>query len=200
MIKKNNPKFITFEGCEGSGKSTQCKLLSEYLKRQGIDCILTREIGGTEIGEKVRDYLLHNEVLRNTEILMIMAARFEHVEKVIKPALSAGKWVICDRFIDSTLSYQGVSVPIEYILSIHKMIFGEFMPDITFFMDIDPIVSVLRAIKRGDQNKFEEMDRSFHQKVYNNFLSLTNLFSSRIKVINASADVKTIHQEIVDSL
>ena len=202
MPKKSNntPKFITFEGCEGSGKSTQSKMLHEYLLSQGIDSILTREIGGTKTAEKIREYLLHNELLGTTELLMVMAARFEHVENVIKPALKQGTWVICDRFIDSTISYQGVDLSTEYILALHKSVFGDFMPDRTFFIDLDPEISLNRALARGDKNKFEEMDLSFHQKVYANFKRLTTLFPQRIITINGSASKDQIHGEIVHTI
>jgi dTMP kinase len=139
-------KFITFEGGEGSGKTTQSKLLFEYLKSQNIKCIWTREIGGTEIAEKIRDIILHNEIHIMTELLLVMAARKEHIENVILPALLGGVTVVCDRFIDSTLCYQGQSLGIAKVLGLHKEVFGDFFPDLTFFIDV-PVEEGLRRWK-----------------------------------------------------
>lgn len=185
-------KFITFEGGEGSGKTTQSKLLYNALRSKGIDCLWTREIGGTSSAEQIREILLREELLNMTEILLVMAARFEHVEKVIKPALEAGKTVICDRFLDSTMSYQDS----EQAHKLHCEIFGSFMPDKTFFIDLEPKVALKRAVARGDGNKFEEKNMAFHQKAYDNFKMLAEQFKDRIVVIDGSGGVEKIHERI----
>lgn len=186
-------KFITFEGGEGSGKTTQSKLLYDHLMKRGIDCLWTREIGGTPSAEQIREILLRAELLSTTEILLVMAARFEHVERVIKPALEAGKTVICDRFLDSTMSYQGADLS----LKLHGDIFGSFMPGITFFIDLEPSVALSRAIARGDGNKFEEKEVAFHQTVYNNFKELAKRFKDRIIVIDGVGSKEAIHEDII---
>ncbi len=190
-------KFITFEGCEGSGKSTQSKMLYDHLQRQGVDAILTREIGGTKIEEKIRDLIVHEELLTEAELLMVMAARFEHVERVIKPALLQNKWVICDRFIDSTLSYQGGELGIDKVLKLHQEIFGDFMPHLTFWIDLELTNSLARARGRGDENKFEHKKDAYHQDVYNNFKALSQKFPNRIVRIDGSGSSQEVHGEII---
>lgn len=189
-------KFITFEGGEGSGKTTQSKLLYDHFIKQGLDCLWTREVGGTDSAEQIREILLHEELFSTTEMLLVMAARFEHVEKVIKPALEAGTTVICDRFLDSTMSYQDP----ELALKLHKEIFGLFMPDVTFFIDLEPKIALGRAITRGDGNKFEEKDGAFHQGVYDNFKSLAERFKDRIIVIDGRGNKEEIHNLVKTSL
>lgn len=189
-------KFITFEGGEGSGKTTQSMLLHEHLITQGAGCLWTREIGGTPSAELIRKILLHEELLDVTEILLVMAARFEHVEKVIKPALETGTTVICDRFLDSTMSYQDA----DLALKLHKEIFDSFMPDITFFIDLKPGVALSRARSRGDGNKFEEKDIDFHQRVYDNFKELAERFKDRIIVIDGSGTKEDIHAKVKEEI
>ena len=195
-----NPKFITFEGCEGSGKSTQSKLLYEYLINRGEEAILTREIGGTRLAEKIRDLIVNEESLCMTELLMVMAARVEHVESVIKPALKQNKWVICDRFIDSTLSYQGSILGVDPVLQLHCDVFGDFMPDLTFFIDLPLEISISRAKNRGDGNKFEEKPYEFHENVYQHFKMLSRQFKERIVTIDGAGAMEEAHKRIVDLL
>lgn len=189
-------KFITFEGGEGSGKTTQSKLLHQYLLSQNINTIWTREIGGTPESERIRDLIMQENLTDFAELLMIFAARFQHVTNVILPALKSGKYVICDRFIDSSLAYS--SIMTEHVLSLHNSIFGNLMPDITFFIDIDPEIGLKRAISRGDANKFEMKDLSFHKKVQSNYKILNTKFPNRIIAINGNDDVHAIHHKIVD--
>lgn len=194
------PKFVTFEGCEGSGKTTQSRMLYEHLIEQDIDAVHTREIGGTDIAEKIRGVILHNHMLTMAELLMVMAARFEHVELLIKPSIKSKKWVICDRFIDSTISYQGNIVGIEKVLELHKSVFDNFMPDITFFIDIPYEISLSRALSRGGNNKFEEKDIEFHRKLYHTFKFLADKFNDRIVTIDGTLPITDIHQNIKDVL
>jgi len=199
----NRPLFITFEGGEGCGKSTQSKLLHEYLQNKGLESILTREIGGTKEAEKIREVLLHNELAPISELLLVMAARFEHVSSVIRPALERGAFVICDRYVDSTASYQGQSsdIGIDKIYKLHAE-FIRLLPDITFFIDTPPEIGIARAKGRLEgNNKFEEKELEFHQKVYDNFITLSKKFSSRIHVIKSKdLGVQEIHAKVIKTL
>lgn len=191
-------KFITFEGGEGSGKSTQSKLLHQYLLEKGIDSIWTREIGGTAQAEKIRNLIMQENFTDFSELLMIFAARHEHVTNLIVPALKEGKYVICDRFIDSSIAYSPIAM--DKILALHNSIFGNFMPDITFFIDIDPEIGLNRAISRGDSNKFELKSLSFHKNVYNKFKNLKRHFPSRIIEIDGNKSVDVISAQIIGKL
>jgi dTMP kinase len=189
-------KFITFEGCDGSGKTTQSKLLHRHFSQRGIECLWTREIGGTPAAERIRDVIMGEDLLDTTELLLIMAARFEHVEKVIKLALVSGKTVICDRFIDSTMAYQGI----DLAWKLHEDIFSSFMPYITFFVDLDPEVAIERAMQRGDSNKFDKRDITFHKKVYGNFRALAQKFPNRIVEIDGAGAPEEVHQRVLSEL
>lgn len=201
MINKNyKPKFITFEGVEGCGKSTQSKMLYEYLVSQNIKVILTREVGGTKEAESIRDILLHStDLLPMSELMLVMAARYEHIHKVIIPALKNGIWVVCDRFIDSTVAYQGQdkNIGAEMVYEMHMQIHG-LLPDITFFIDLRPDIALKRTIGRSDNNKFEDKGLDFHYKVYNEFLMLANKFKDRIVKIEAMNITKeSVHDRII---
>lgn len=194
------PLLITFEGGEGSGKSTQSRMLHQYLLSRGINAIWTREIGGTEEAEKIRGMIMSEDLLDMSTLMLIMAARFEHINKVIKPALSSGSWVICDRFVDSTLCYQGDNIGVDKILQLHSIICDDFMPDRTFFIDIAPEVGLSRAMARGDANKFDKKPLKFHQKVYNHFKHLAERFPERIIAIDGTQEMDRVHQDILNSL
>lgn len=199
MSKDKKGKFITFEGGEGCGKSTQSRLLHEYLLSQNIPAYLTREVGGTEVAEKMRDILVNEDLLPMSELLQIMAARFEHMHKRIIPKLKDGIWVICDRFIDSTACYQGQNknIGVDLVYNLHTSLISSIMPDITFFIDIKPDIALARALARGNNNKFENMNLRFHNKISQGFLDLSEKFSDRIVRINASTlNVEEIHDII----
>jgi len=165
-----------------------------------IPVILTREIGGTKVGEALRQIMLHEELLPITELLMVMAARSEHIENVIKPALKEKKWVICDRFIDSTLSYQGDAIGIDLVLKLHREIFADLMPDITFFIDLPYKISLTRAMSRGNTNKFERKANTFHERIYSNFKALSEKFNTRIMCIDGTLAPVALHNKIIDIL
>jgi dTMP kinase len=190
--------FITFEGGEGSGKTTQSKLLKQYFDEQNIPCIWTREIGGTNSAEQIREIIINNELDVRTEMLLAMAARVEHVEQVIKPALQGGSIVICDRFVDSTAAYQGAELGDELVFNMHEQIFGSFLPSFTFYMKINPRKALERALVRGDINKFEGKPLEFHQKVQESFLKLAEKFPERIIVIDAERTQDVIAEEILE--
>lgn len=190
--------FISFEGIDGSGKTTQSKMLHQALISQGMEVIWTREIGGTDVAEALRDIILHDDSLSaRTELLMLMAARSEHVEKVIMPALDSGKMVICDRFTESTAAYQGGALGVDLIYSQHQVMFGDIIPALTFFIDIDPELAASRAEERGDITKFERKKIEFSQNLRATFLELASKYPERIKVIDGNNSIDEIHQSIL---
>jgi dTMP kinase len=196
-------KFITFEGGEGCGKSTQSKMLYEHLNEKGVKVLLTREVGGTLEAEKIRDILLHSELLSMTEVLLVMAARFEHLNKLIIPALKQGVWVICDRFIDSTAAYQGKNsdIGIDKIFAMHREITGGLLPDLTFFIDLPPEVALARAKNRGDNNKFENKELEFHGSVHKGFVEISKKFKDRVIKVKAEGLTEAeIHANILSKL
>ena len=217
----SNPQFITFEGGEGCGKSTQSKLLYEYLLSKNIPAIHTREIGGTVEAEKIRHLIIYSKLEPMSELMLIMAARYEHISKVIIPALLEGKWVICDRFIDSTACYQSgaTGLSIQEIYELHETLmvyksdeFGSnrspdlethkfsskgIIPDITFFIDIPPSLGLSRATERGDANKFEKKSLDFHNKVYEKFKTVAAMHSERIVTIDAENKQITEIQHLI---
>ncbi|MFT6331715.1 MAG: dTMP kinase [Lentimonas sp.] len=198
-------KFITFEGVEGSGKSTQTKILKQYFDDQKISAILTREPGGTKVAEDIRSILIGGDVDKMDgvcETLLNFAARRNHIEKLIKPSLAKDEIVICDRFFDSTIAYQsfGQDVDLKIINNIQESAIGNFAPDITFLIDVDVDVSFERIKLRADNNRYEKMDRVFHQKVRQGFLQIAQENPQRIVVINGSQSIDKIHQEILTAL
>ncbi|MFY9589458.1 dTMP kinase [Rickettsia endosymbiont of Halotydeus destructor] len=196
-------KFITFEGGEGCGKSTQSKMLHQYLLSKNVPVVLTREIGGTGVAEKMRDILIHEDLLPMSELLQVMAARYDHIHKKILPSLQEGYTVICDRFIDSTACYQGQYPKIgrDLVYNLHKSLMTDIMPDITFFIDVKPEIAIERIAKRDANNKFDIKDLDFHQNIYNGFKELAEKFPERIITIDASNfDTQIIHKMIINRL
>lgn len=196
-------KFITFEGLDGSGKSTQVRMLYDYLKSKNIKTILTREIGGVETSEAIRDIVVNQELLPMSELMLVMAARYEHIKKLILPKLREGYTVICDRFIDSTACYQGIDqgIGIEKVYKLHRELMLNLMPNTTFFIDIKPEVALSRASSRNDNNKFEQKSLEFHNRVYQGFHSILKKFSSRIIKIDANnLNIEDVHQKILNHL
>ena len=197
-----NFQFISFEGIEGCGKSTQAKKLYEYFLSKQIDCLLTREPGGSLAGEKIRGILLDEEINKlsaKSELLLNFAARIEHVEKVIKPALKSGKIVICDRFVDSTFAYQGsaMGIAFEEIEKIQKIAIGEFIPDITFLINVSVDEAFARISSRGNNNRYEKLGNEFHQKVYEGFFELAKK-NSRINIVDGTQDQQQVFQKILN--
>jgi dTMP kinase len=197
-------KFITFEGIEGSGKSTQVKLLHKYFLDKNIPAVLTREPGGTRLAEEIRSLLVNGDVDKMDgvcETLLNFAARRNHIEKLIKPALARGEIVICDRFFDSTIAYQsfGQNVDLELVKKVQEASIGEFKPDITFLIDVDVEVAFERIKNRADNNRYEKMDQNFHQKVRRGFLEIAKN-NSRIVIIDGSQDEQEIHKLIISKL
>ena len=198
--------FITFEGGEGTGKSTQSKLLYEYLKNKTTDVILTREPGGCTESEIIRNLLVKGNINKwdpITESLLHNAARREHIKNIIKPALLKNKIVICDRYIDSTMAYQGIGqgVNSNFLNILSKEITENIVANITFIFDIDPDISLKRAKKRdkNTNNRYENFDLSFHKNIRNYFRSLINT-NKRYILIDASNSIEEIHLKILKSI
>ena len=201
-----NNLFITFEGGEGSGKSTQVSLLKDYFDSQNINTIKTREPGGTPSAEMLRDLLTRGKVDKWTamsEALLMWAARYEHLDNVINPALKEGKNVICDRFYDSTYAYQGVAhnLGLNRMKKLKELIIGDIEPDLTFVLDIDPKIGLKRSLERSNlENRFESFDMSFHNNIRNAFLSIAEQNKDRCVVIDASLSEQEIYRIIVSKI
>lgn len=164
-------KFITFEGCEGSGKSTQLKLLSDYLSERGVDFILTREPGGSEVAEKIRSIILDgkNEAMTaECEALLYAAARVQHLQEIVAPALERGTLVVCDRFVDSSFAYQGYArgLGTKFIAEINAFAIENFRPDLTLFLDLPPRAAFERKHGADENDRMEKLGLEFHEKVY----------------------------------
>lgn len=195
-------KFITFEGGEGAGKTTQIRLLAEYAEKLGHKVVITREPGGTPNGEQIRALLVDGTIDKwdaLSEVLLNFAARNEHVKKVIKPALEAGKWVLCDRFFDSTIVYQGYGQgqDVGLIREIQRSVLGNFAPQKTILLDIDIEESLARTQKRGEENRYEKMGVEFHKKIRQGFLKLAKEEKSRFVVVNGADSEGNVHNEII---
>jgi dTMP kinase len=196
-------RFITFEGGEGSGKSTQIQRLYEALVSQDIHCVLTREPGGCASAEAIRALLVEGSGDKwhpVAETLLFQAARVEHCERVIRPALAQGKIVLCDRFVDSTLVYQGIAkgLGVEYVRALHRMSVGSLMPQLTFLLDIDPEIGLQRAgARKGAETRFENMDAGFHRQVREGFLALAAQEPRRFAVIDASRSQDEVYTAIL---
>jgi dTMP kinase len=198
---KEKYQFISFEGIEGCGKSTQSKMLLEFFNSQNILSILTREPGGCDISEKIREILINENLQAKTEILLNFAARIEHVENLIKPELENGKIVISDRFSDSTYAYQGYGFggDIDMITKIHNLTIPNLIPDITFLIDIEVEQAFERIKLRSQNNKYEDLSLDFHKRVRNGFLKLAEK-TDRIKIINGNQNPKQVFQDILKIL
>ena len=197
-------KFITFEGIEGCGKSTQAKKLHEFFLQKEIPAILTREPGGTLAGEKIRAILIDEKIEKleaKTELFLNFAARHEHVEKLIKPALAQNKIVISDRFFDSTYSYQGNAFGLDENLidDVKKMSIGNLAPHITFLIDVPVDIAFARIQNRADNNRYEKLGLDFHQKVRDGFLYLAKK-NPRINVIDGTKNPQEIFEKITQIL
>lgn len=195
-------KFITFEGVEGCGKSTQSNLLYNYLQEKNIEAILTREPGGTPAAEEIREILVNGSINKLdgiSEILLNFAARRDHVEKLIKPELTNNKIVISDRFFDSTFAYQGFghSQNLKLIENIRKNSIGDFKPDITFLINIDVEKTFERIHNRINNNRYESMNLAFHQRVQKGFLKIAKKNKDRFRIIDGTQSIAAIHEEIL---
>jgi len=190
--------FITLEGIEGSGKTTQICRLVEFFEGRGIECVATRQPGGTLIGENIRSILLDpaNSALEPlAELLLYMADRAQHINELIRPALKNGKTVVCDRYFDATLVYQGFArgLSIDLIGQLHQLLFDDLKPDVTLLLDLSPQVGLERAWQQlnngqrsGDESRFEAEAVAFHEKVRSGYLQLARLEPERFRIIDAA--------------
>lgn len=200
--------FITFEGIEGCGKTTQIRMAGDDLSRRRIPVLVTEEPGGAALGKHIRKLLLNQGECRidaKAELLLFAAARAQHVQEVIRPALAADRVVLCDRFFDATLAYQGFGrgLNLEFIKSLNHFSAAALAPDLTILFDLPVEVGLERAIDRiarlegtAREDRFEREERAFHQKVRDGYLSLAEEEPGRFHVIDATRDLQTIHQEV----
>lgn len=196
-------KFITLEGPDGAGKSTQVKLLAQYFSSRGLTAVVTREPGGTPVAEKIREILLNpenQEITNRTEVLLYAAARAQHVEELIEPALTAGKMVICDRFIDSTLAYQGYGRgwDLDFLQKVNQIATGGWEPDLTILLDLPSEVGIgrIHSNRKGGGDRLEQQDFDFHRRVRQGYLELAEKFPQRIKVVPAQESVDVVWQMV----
>lgn len=194
--------FITIEGGEGVGKSTNIDFIAQRLQRQSIPFILTREPGGTPLAEDIRQLLLtprDEAVAENTELLLMFAARAQHIGEVIEPALAKGQWVVCDRFTDATFAYQGGgrAIPMAKIADLEQWVQGDLRPDFTVLLDAAVEVGMSRASERGALDRFEQEQQNFFENVRAAYLNLAKQHSHRYRVIDASQPLAQVQQSLL---
>ena len=199
---KNPGRFITLEGGEGAGKSTQIQVIKDYLLTRGNDVVVTREPGGTSEGQEIRNLLVSGDKDKwspLSETLLILADRAAHLERIIRPALAEGKYVVCDRFFDSTKAYQGVAggLGLDVIHNLQQPVLGTTLPDITLLLDIDPEKGLRRAQERGGELRFESKTLAYHRTLRNAFLDFAAQEPDRIFVIDADRDVEAVSADIL---
>ncbi len=198
-------KFITVEGVEGAGKSTCIEALCAHLRSRGIDPVITREPGGTALGEAIRELLLSKDyppMNSDTELLLMFAARAEHLGKTIMPALQLGNWVVCDRFTDATYAYQGAGRGIveQRIATLEEWVQGDLRPDLTLLLDLDVETGLTRARARSDEDRFEQEARAFFERVRERYLEIAQATPQRYRVINAAREPQDVQQQIATTL
>jgi dTMP kinase len=200
--------FISLEGIEGCGKTTQLKHVIAFLEKKGRSFTVTREPGGTAIGRKIRAILLDpasKDLVPAAELLLYMADRAQHLETVVKPRLAEGNIVVCDRYVDATVAYQGFArgLGVDFIRDLHRMILEDFKPDMTLLLDLPPRIGLCRAwqeLDRGDrsgsESRFEEEAINFHERVRTGYLELARLEPKRFNIIDASRSINEVQDEI----
>ena len=195
---KSDPKFITLEGVDGAGKSTCMRFIKKYLTDKKLNYLFTREPGGTSVGEKLRKILLHDEMLPETETLLMFSARNEHVHQIIKPNLNAGLIVISDRFTDATYAYQsgGKNVQLEKITILKNWVHEDLKPDLTLLFDLPIDVSLSRLNSNGNLDKFEKEAEDFHTRVRESYLTLAKIEPQRFQILNSNQNINIIEKEI----
>jgi len=199
-------RFITLEGGEGAGKSTQINLLKDALQHAGFNVLTTREPGGSPGGEAIRTLLVQGDTNRwepLTEALLNYGARHEHIQKVIAPALAEGTWVLCDRFADSTMAYQGYGhgMDREIIRRLHRLVVGDLRPDLTLILDMPVETGLARAKSRGEgEDRYERMGTDFHTRLRDGFLEIAKKDPHRCEVIDATGDVGAVAMAIHDAV
>ena len=198
-------KFITFEGCEGVGKSTQLRLLQAYLNERGIKYFFTREPGGSSVSEQIRKVILDGKNTTMTdecEALLYAASRVQLLKEIIKPRLDNGELVFCDRFVDSSLAYQGYArgLGVEFVERINDYAINNFTPDCTIFLNLAPKYAIMRKGGADKNDRLELSGFEFHEKVYEGYLALAKKYKDRFIVIDASGKKEETHQKIINAL
>ncbi len=192
-------KFITFEGIDGAGKSSHIATVVDLLRARGLNVVATREPGGTPLGEKLRELLLHEDMHLETEALLMFAARREHLARIIEPALDRGDWVVCDRFSDASYAYQGGGRGLDKhkCLALEHWVHDHLYPDLTFLFDLPPSVAGERIALQGRElDRFEQERIDFHLRVRNAYLERARTASQRMRVINAERPMEAIRAEV----
>jgi dTMP kinase len=198
-------RFITIEGTEGVGKTTNIEYIKQWLDTNHISFVSTREPGGTPLAEEIRELLLANreeKVCRKAELLMMFAGRAQHIDQVIEPQLAAGNWVLCDRFTDATYAYQGAGREMgsELIASLETMVQASMRPDLTLVLDVPVELGLERAGKRSEPDRFELEKTDFFNRVRNSYLSMAEQNPQRYKIIDASKTLEVVQQQIAYTL
>ena len=200
--------FITLEGIEGCGKTTQINHLSTFFENRGQPCVVTREPGGTAIGKEIRSILLNpsnKDMVPRAELLLYMADRAQHIAALVKPRLAENSVVLCDRYFDATVVYQGFARGLDtrFIYELHRLVLEDFKPDITILLDLSPRIGLARAWKQldngtrsGTESRFEEETLGFHEKVRAGYLELARLEPERFRTIDASGDENQVQKDI----
>lgn len=195
--------FITVEGPDGSGKTTQLQLLVRSLTEKGYEVVVTREPGGTKVGNSIREVLLspeHDEMTPRVEMMLYAASRAQNIDQVIRPALKRGAIVVCDRFVDASIAYQGYGLQydLNQILSLNEWATAGIKPDLTFLFDLTPDQASRRMKERGQLDRIESRDESFHQRVYDGFKKILEHHPDRMVRIDANATIEMIQDEVLD--
>lgn len=195
-------KFITLEGVDGAGKSTHIATIADLLRKRGKEVLITREPGGTPLGEKLRELLLHEAMHPETESLLMFAARREHIEQVIKPALARGVYVVSDRFTDASYAYQcgGRGVPTAKIEQLESWVQGDFQPNLTLLFDVPVSVSTERLAGARDPDRFEREKSDFFERIRNIYLERAALFPDRFRVINTEKSIPEVRLKLEEIL
>ena len=198
-------KFITLEGGEGAGKSSNIPFIETYLRERGINLLMTREPGGTALSERIRTILLDKQeqhMTSDTELLLMFAARAQHLEQVILPALRTGQWVVCDRFTDATYAYQGGGrgIPDQRIAVLEQWVQGDFRPDQTLIFDLPVATGLARAGERSTPDRFEQENLAFFERVRAAYLQRAEAAPQRYTIIDAAPDLQTVQHQIAATL
>jgi len=198
-------RFITVEGIEGVGKTTNIEFIEKLLRDAGKDVVMTREPGGTSLGEDIRELLLghkHDGMSRDAELLLMFAARAEHIDKIIQPALDSGKWVLCDRFTDATYAYQGGGRGFDTapIAALETLVQGSLRPELTLLLDVSVEIGLDRAGKRSEPDRFEKEKHDFFERVRQTYLERAHADPARMKIIDASQSLDAVQVKIKETI
>ena len=198
-------KFITIEGGEGVGKSSNIAFILSYLKNKNIDVVSTREPGGTVVSEKIRELLLdanNKSMVSDTELLLMFAARAQHLDELIRPSLVENKWILCDRFTDATYAYQGGGrgIPMQRIADLETWVQADLRPDLTILLDVSIEIGMKRASERSEPDRIEQEKFTFFESVRQAYLQMAKDFPQRYRVIDASQDLEAVQKDIATTL